>query len=96
MSDIDPIFAKLKNAQTLFDSVKLNRIRVFGSMARGDHTAKSDIDLLIDFDRRLSLFELGHVQSTLSQFLGRSVDISTPETLLPALKTKILSEARDI
>lgn len=53
-------------------------IRVFGSVARGEATQSSDIDLLVDYDphRRSAWFPSGLIQD-LQTLLGRDVDIAT-------------------
>ena len=55
----------------------VSRIRIFGSVARGDATPESDIDLLVDFDtahRGLDLFALAR---ELEDLLGHRVDVGT-------------------
>lgn len=50
-------------------------VRVFGSLARGEATASSDVDLLVRFREGASLFELSGFWQDLEALLGRSVDI---------------------
>jgi hypothetical protein len=52
-----------------------SRVRLFGSVARGEERADSDIDLLVDFDEGSSLFDLMRMASELEALLGRSVDV---------------------
>jgi predicted nucleotidyltransferase len=56
-------------------------VRVFGSVARGDATPNSDIDLLVDFDVSSGLLPLISLAAALEEILGFTVDI-TPTTLL--------------
>jgi predicted nucleotidyltransferase len=51
------------------------RVRVFGSVARGEDGPDSDIDLLVDFEADSSLFDLLHLTQLLEELLGRSVDV---------------------
>jgi predicted nucleotidyltransferase len=51
------------------------RVRVFGSVARGDDTPDSDVDLLVAFEPGGSLFDLLHLTPELEALLGRSVDV---------------------
>jgi predicted nucleotidyltransferase len=48
---------------------------LFGSVARGDEDARSDIDLLVDFTAGSSLFDLLDLTRELEELLGRSVDV---------------------
>lgn len=51
------------------------RVRVFGSVARGEAGTSSDIDFLVDFEPGSSLFDLLHMTEELQQLLGRHVDV---------------------
>ena len=50
-------------------------IQLFGSVARGDAGAGSDIDFLVHFEPGSSLFDLLHLQDDLEALLGRRVDV---------------------
>ena len=50
-------------------------VEVFGSVARGDDSDGSDIDLLVEFTDDSSLFDLLHLQDSLEALLGCSVDV---------------------
>jgi uncharacterized protein len=66
---------------------------VFGSVARGDATAGSDVDLLAEFSRPVGLFEFVRFKRELEVILGRPVDLTTPEALKPSMREAILREA---
>jgi predicted nucleotidyltransferase len=65
----------------------LMHLRLFGSVARGQATAESDVDLLVEFDRSqlMTLVTLGRLESRLSVLLGRRVEISSVEWLAEAV-----------
>ena len=71
-------------------------IGVFGSMARGEASEQSDIDLLVEFGERKSLFDLVRLERELSATLGRKVDLLTKDALSPYLRERILSEVQTI
>jgi len=50
-------------------------VALFGSVARGDDTASSDIDFLVEFTSGSSLFDLMDLQEALEGLLGVSVDV---------------------
>jgi uncharacterized protein len=52
-----------------------NRVRIFGSVARGDDRPDSDIDLLVDFAPDSSLFDLIRMARELEELLGHPVDV---------------------
>ena len=75
----------------------VQRLALFGSVARGQARVDSDVDLLVQFfpgaktyDRFLALAEL------LEDRLGRRVELVTVEGLSPFLGPRILSEAEDV
>ena len=57
-------------------------VAVFGSVARGDDTAESDIDLLVDFEPTSSLLDLIALEEDLERLLGNSVDVISTGALL--------------
>ncbi len=69
-------------------------LSLFGSVARDEAKAKSDIDVLIDFDSKKGLFGFVDVQRYLEQLLGCKVDLVTKKALHPSLKKRILAEAK--
>jgi predicted nucleotidyltransferase len=68
-------------------------LSIFGSVARDEAGAGSDIDVLVEFDRPVGFFHLFDVQEQLELFLGCKVDLVTPGGLRPELKQVILAEA---
>ncbi|MDO9533873.1 MAG: nucleotidyltransferase family protein [Bacillota bacterium] len=72
------------------------KIRIFGSVARGEEMPKSDIDLLIDFDEDRSLFDLIAFKHDLEELLGRKVDVVTEDSVHWYIKDKIIKEAVEI
>jgi uncharacterized protein len=55
----------------------LQRLGIFGSFARGEQTANSDIDLLVKFKDSPSLLQLIKIENDLSRKLGFKVDLIT-------------------
>lgn len=71
------------------------RVRLFGSVARGEDHPGSDIDLLVDFETGSSLFDLLHLQGELESLLGHHVDVVSAGGLKPR-DGRILEEAVDL
>jgi predicted nucleotidyltransferase len=67
--------------------------RVFGSVARGEDTEQSDVDILVDPNPRTSLFDIGGIQYGLSELLGVDVDVVTPDALPEIFRNHVLGEA---
>jgi uncharacterized protein len=71
-------------------------LRVFGSVARGDDRAHSDIDLLVDMDPDRSLLDIVGLGQDLEELLDRKVDVLTGASLHPALRDRVLAESRPL
>ena len=69
------------------------RVRLFGSVARGEATAKSDVDFLVHMDRGRSYLDLVGLWQDLGELLGRKVDVITDRGISPYLRGRILREA---
>lgn len=65
------------------------RLSVFGSVARGEADEQSDIDLLVEFSRRVSLLKVVALERQLSNILGRKVDLLTEAAISPYLLERI-------
>lgn len=68
-------------------------VRVFGSVARGDDTASSDIDLLVDLDDKVGLIALAGLRRELSELLRAEVDVVPASTLKAGVRDEVLAEA---
>jgi excisionase family DNA binding protein len=72
---------------------RAENVRLFGSVARGDATADSDVDLLVDTRSDASLFDLGRMARRVGEVLGRPVDVVASSDLKPLVREAVLSEA---
>jgi uncharacterized protein len=76
------------------DAVGASNVRVFGSIARGEDTPDSDVDLLVDFPAsERGLFPLLQLASQVEDMVGRPVDVSAAEVMTPAVRERALAEA---
>lgn len=92
---INHVIEQLRNHQAeLAKEYQVKRIGIFGSVARGDETAQSDVDILVEFSESISFFQLIELEWHLEQLLGRSVDLVTLEALKPRIKEQILADTR--
>ena len=71
-----------------------SNVRVFGSVARGEATKDSDIDLLVDWDyNRISPWGGMGLIVELEDLLGHKVDIGTESQLRPRIRQRVLKES---
>ncbi len=91
----DGVERKLKeNGTVLRDRFKVRKIGIFGSFARGEQEATSDIDILVDFRKPVSLIDFVALERHLSEILGRKVDLVMRSALKPRIGKHILREVR--
>ena len=80
---------------TLKDRFEVKSLGLFGSIARGDASHRSDIDILVEFDAP-SFDHYMDLKFYLEERLGRPVDLVLKGSLKPALRERILREVRDV
>ena len=88
--EIQNILTEIKSQLT--DKYHISQLGIFGSYARGDSNSASDIDILVEYAQKPSLFDLIELQNYLSDRLQMKVDLVTKDGLKPQIKEKILAE----
>jgi uncharacterized protein len=93
--DKDHVISKLRAHEQELRAAGIVHLRVFGSVARGETSPRSDVDLLAEFDKskHLTLVSVGSLQSRLADILGVDVDLSSEDWMREPVRTKALSEA---
>lgn len=71
----------------------VQNIRVFGSASKGEDTASSDLDLLVEPTQHTSSFDIGGIQFEVSELLGIPVDVLTPLAIPADWRDRVLKEA---
>ncbi len=93
MSQPETVIAALQAVVPELKARAVREVWLFGSAARGELQEASDIDLLIDFESPVTLFEFTRLRRYLESILHRPVDLVTRDTLKPQLREQILREA---
>lgn len=65
---------------------------LFGSLVRGQMRKRSDIDVLVDLPRNLSLIDVVGIQQEIEEVIGRKVDLVEYAAIKPLLRDQILAE----
>lgn len=89
--DREEIIAKLRAHAPELRAAGIVRLRLFGSVARGE--PGNDVDLVAEFDRSLSLIDLVRLENMLSDLLGRKVDLAQERTLKARVRTSVERES---
>jgi hypothetical protein len=74
----------------------IEMVGVFGSIARGEATSESDVDLLVRFSEKKSLLALVRLERELSETLGKKVDLLTEAAISPYLRDRVKRDLRVI
>jgi predicted nucleotidyltransferase len=74
----------------------VERLRVFGSVARGTDDEQSDIDFLVELAPDRSLLDLGNFLYEVRSLLGKEVDVVTEKGLRHRIRERVLAEAVDL
>lgn len=78
--------------QKIFSSYGVKKAAVFGSHARGTSTSKSDIDILVELGKTMSLLDFVGLKLDLEGKLKKKVDLVQYKTIKPSLKDHILKD----
>jgi predicted nucleotidyltransferase len=92
---LDEVIALLKQHESFFREKGITHLAVFGSVARGDATEDSDIDLVVEIDetRKFSLLDLIGVEHNFGDLSGRKVDVLTRRSLDSDLVAEVEKDA---
>jgi len=93
MSIADLVRSKRREILSIAESHGATRVRLFGSVARGEAGEESDVDFLVDMERGRSLMDRAALMVDLERLLERRVDIATERGLKESLRESILGEA---
>ena len=93
--DKSAVIAKLRKHEPELKAAGIVRLSLFGSVARGDATTQSDIDLMGDFDgaRGLTLFDMAGLEMRLGEILETRVDLSDRHMLKEPVRLRAEREA---
>lgn len=89
----------IQHRDSLIRLAKLNDISylaVYGSYSRGVETLHSDLDLLVDFDKKKGLFDLMGIEARFSNLLGIKIDLVTRDGLNKYIKPYIQDDLKVI
>lgn len=93
MKTIKEITSTLETLKpTLRERFKVKTIGVFGSYVRGEQKQQSDVDVLVEFEEPVGLFEFMDLEMYLTDLLDVKVDLVSKKALKPHIGKRILEE----
>jgi predicted nucleotidyltransferase len=69
------------------------KMRIFGSILRGEATVNSDVDFLVELEQGRSLLDIIAIKQDLEDLLGCKVDVVTEAALSPYIRDEVLGQA---
>jgi predicted nucleotidyltransferase len=97
MAEMERIRADLRSLlPELRRRYPIRSLALFGSVVRGEHRPDSDVDVLVEFDGAVDLFDVAGLRADLEDRLGRRVDLAQRSLLKPRLASRILAEAQPV
>ena len=81
-----------KNMPYLQEKYNVRSLGIFGSYVRGEQRKGSDVDILVEFEKPISLLEFMSLERRLSELTGRKVDLVMKTALKPKIGERILEE----
>ncbi|GAB4554164.1 MAG: nucleotidyltransferase family protein [Anaerolineae bacterium] len=73
-----------------------SNVRIFGSVARGEADADSDVDILVRFKAKYRLLDWIGLQQALSRLLERRVDVTLEDTLREEFRPSVMRDAVEL
>lgn len=91
----EEILARLRAHEEELRALGVRDLALFGSVARGEDTPESDVDILVSIrpDAELSLLGMVRIERRLQELVGRDVDLVEREMLRPPMMEEIGQEA---
>jgi predicted nucleotidyltransferase len=93
MGQVEMLAGKREEVLRIAAKYGARKVRVFGSVARGEADGQSDVDFLVELEPGRSLLDLGGLQMELEALLGCSVDVVTERALKARVRERVLREA---
>ena len=94
MQNLEKVKKILKeHKKELEEKYHVKSMAIFGSYVRGTQTKESDIDILVEFQKPITLIQFIKLENYLSELLGLKVDLVMKKSLKPYIKKQVLKEA---
>jgi predicted nucleotidyltransferase len=94
----EQIIAKLQDQRALFDAEQVRSVALFGSRARGDARADSDVDLLVEYrpSAKVSLLDICRLERLLTDEFGLEVQVVTAPLTRESLRKSVERDRLDV
>jgi predicted nucleotidyltransferase len=89
------VLANLRRYEPELKAAEIVRLSLFGSVARGEASLESDVDLMAEFDpaKQFSLLDMVHLENRLGDILGVRVDLTSVKAMKEHVRERAVQEA---
>lgn len=88
----DIVISLIHKHRPEFEKLGVKSLALFGSVARGEETPASDVDILVDYHGRATFDRFMDTKYYLEELLGCPVDLVTPQAIKPRMKPYIMQD----
>jgi predicted nucleotidyltransferase len=94
LAERERVLRLLRGHEAALHMLGVSHLWLFGSLARDQAEADSDVDVMIALPRgrKFSLFDQGEIRVELSELLGREVDVVIEQDLVPEFHSDVFSD----
>lgn len=92
----DEVIDTLRKQREVICTFHVASLFLFGSVARNEAKASSDVDLLVEFSQPVGLFTLARLQIYLEKLLGCAINLGTPDSLKPYMRDLVIEGAKRV
>jgi predicted nucleotidyltransferase len=92
----DEILVRLRQQQSIISSFGVKSLAIFGSVARDEARPESDLDLLVEFEGKVTFDRYMDLKFYLEDYLGMKVDLVSQKMLKPQIRNSVLKEAINV
>ena len=86
------VISRIRRHRAQLTKLGVKSVSIFGSVARGEDRADSDVDILVEFNGRATFDRYMDTKFYLEELLGRKVDLVTPKAIKPRMKPYIMQD----
>ncbi len=90
------VITRIRKHRAQLEKLGVKSLSLFGSVARGEATKNSDVDILVEFKGRATFDRYMDTKFYLEDLLGRKVDLVTPKAIKPRMKPYIMQDVVNV
>jgi uncharacterized protein len=86
------VITRIRKHRAQLTKLGVKSLSIFGSVARGEEGPNSDVDILVEFEGRVTFDRFMDTKFYLEDLLGRKVDLVVPQAIKPRMKPRVMQD----